>query len=126
MIRRLTLVALPLAAFVAAASAQAPSTPGVVRTGNISPIIESLDTSLAFYETLLHLQVPPDRGGGPRPFMVNPGLHKMFGTTGATERHVEPLDLESLLPNDLFDQFVSVRAKEGSVRKGRLANRAGA
>jgi len=26
----------------------------------------------------------------------------------------------------LFDQIVSVRAKEGSVRKGRLANRAGA
>jgi len=44
----------------------------------------------------------------------------------ATERHVKPLDLESLLPNGLFDQIVSVRAKEGSVRKGRLANRAGA
>ena len=63
--------------------------PGVVRTGNISPIIENLDTSLAFYEKLLHLQVPPAPGGGARPFMVNPGLHKMFGTTGATERHVD-------------------------------------
>jgi catechol 2,3-dioxygenase-like lactoylglutathione lyase family enzyme len=89
MIRRLTFVAFPLAALVAVASAQAPAAPGVVRTGNISPIIESLDTSLAFYEGLLHLQVPPPSGGGPRPFMVNPGLHKMFGTTGATERHVD-------------------------------------
>ena len=73
---------------VAAVSAQEQK-PGVVRTGNISPIIASLDRSLAFYETLLRLQVPPNRGGGPRPFMVNPGLHKMFGTTGSTERHVD-------------------------------------
>jgi len=74
---------------MAVVSAQAPAAPGVVRTGNISPIIQSLDASLAFYEGLLHLQVPPPPGGGPRPFMVNPGLHKMFGTTGATERHVD-------------------------------------
>src|SRR6185369_17023408 len=85
----LTFVAFPLAALVAVASAQAPAAPGVVRTGNISPIIESLDRSLAFYEGLLHLPVPPAPGGGPRPFMVNPGLHKMFSTTGATERHVD-------------------------------------
>ena len=88
---RCLIVVLTLAALVSQLQAQAPAatTPGVVRTGNISPIIENLDKSLAFYETLLHLQVPPNRGGGPRPFMVNPGLHKMFGTTGATERHVD-------------------------------------
>lgn len=83
--RRVMLAVLPVL-LCAAVSAQGP---GVVRTGNISPIIASLDRSLAFYETLLHLQVPPARGGGPRPFMVNPGLHKMFGTTGSTERHVD-------------------------------------
>jgi catechol 2,3-dioxygenase-like lactoylglutathione lyase family enzyme len=89
MIRRLWLAALPVLV-CAAVSAQTPATtPGVVRTGNVSPIIDSLDRSLAFYETLLHLQVPPNRGGGPRPFFQNPGLHKMFGTTGATERHVD-------------------------------------
>jgi catechol 2,3-dioxygenase-like lactoylglutathione lyase family enzyme len=75
--------------FTATVAAQDPVTSGVVRTGNVSPIIESLDKSLAFYEDLLHLQVPPNRGGGPRPFFQNPGLHKMFGTTGATERHVD-------------------------------------
>ena len=85
MARRLMLALVPIL-LCGIVSAQSP---GVVRTGNISPIIESLDKSLAFYETLLHLQVPPNRGGGPRPFMVNPGLHKMFGTTGATERHVD-------------------------------------
>jgi len=85
MVRRLIVAALPVFV-VAVVSGQAP---GVVRTGNISPIIDSLDTSLAFYETLLRLQVPPNRGGGPRPFFQNPGLHKMFGTTGATERHVD-------------------------------------
>ena len=88
MIRRLSLAALPVLV-CAAVSAQTPSTPGVVRTGNVSPIIESLDRSLAFYENLLHLQVPPNRGGGPRLFFQNPGLHRMFGTTGATERHVD-------------------------------------
>ena len=89
MVRRFAVAALPVV-IVALISAQDPQLrPGVVRTGNISPIIDNLDTSLAFYETLLHLQVPPNRGGGPRPFMVNPGLHKMFGTTGATERHVD-------------------------------------
>src|SRR5690349_9096443 len=83
------LVVLTVVVSAVAVSAQAPTTPGVVRAGNISPIIDNLDASLAFYETLLHLQVPPNRGGGPRPFMVNPGLHKMFGTTGSTERHVD-------------------------------------
>ena len=90
MIRHVILVTV-LVVTCAVAVAQVPSSqaPGVVRTGNISPIIESLDRSLAFYETLLRLQVPPNRGGGPRPFFQNPGLHKMFGTTGATERHVD-------------------------------------
>ncbi|HEV8395815.1 MAG TPA: alpha/beta hydrolase domain-containing protein [Vicinamibacterales bacterium] len=85
MLRRLIVAVLPMLA-CAAVSAQSP---GVVRTGNVSPIIESLDTSLGFYENLLHLQVPPNRGGGPRPFFQNPDLHKMLGTTGATERHVD-------------------------------------
>ena len=95
MVGRFAVAALPLV-IVALVSAQdggsaqpAKLRPGVVRTGNVSPIIDNLDRSLAFYETLLHLQVAPNRGGGPRPFMVNPGLHKMFGTTGATERHVD-------------------------------------
>jgi hypothetical protein len=62
---------------------------GVVRTGNISPIIESLDRSLAFYEDLLHLQVPPNRGGGPRPFFQNPASTRCSARPGATERHVD-------------------------------------
>ena len=71
MLRRLLVAVVPVLV-CAGVSAQSP---GVVRTGNISPIIDNLDTSLAFYETLLHLEVPPNRGAGPRPFMVNPGLH---------------------------------------------------
>ena len=83
---RCLMVLLAFALLVWRLQAQAPAatSAGVVRTGNISPIVENLDRSLAFYETLLQLQVPPNRGGGPRSFMVNPGLHKMFGTTGAT------------------------------------------
>src|SRR5262245_1457261 len=103
MVRRLMLAVLPVL-LCAAVSAQSP---GVVRTGNISPIIQDLDKSLAFYETLLHLQVPPNRSGGPRPFMINPGLHKMFGTTGATERHVDaripgtPMGIEMIEFHDI-------------------------
>ena len=106
MIPRVTFVALSLVAVAAGVSAQ-DRKPGVVRTGNISPIVENLDRSLAFYETLLHLQVPPNRGGGPRPFMVNPGLHKMFGTIGSTERHVDaripgtPMGIEMIEFHDI-------------------------
>jgi catechol 2,3-dioxygenase-like lactoylglutathione lyase family enzyme len=89
MLRRLTLAACPVLACMVALSAQAPGTPGVTRTGNVSPIVADLDKSLAFYEGILRLQVPPVRGGGPRQFFVNPGLHRMFGTTGATERHTD-------------------------------------
>ena len=59
-----------------------------MRNGNFSPIIGDLDRSLAFYEGLLGLQVPPARDGQ-RPFFTNPGLHRMFGTTGFSERHTD-------------------------------------
>jgi catechol 2,3-dioxygenase-like lactoylglutathione lyase family enzyme len=89
MIRRLMLAAGAVAVSVIAARAQNPAAPGVTRTGNVSPIVADLDRSLAFYEGILQLQVPPARGGGPRQFLVNPGLHRMFGTTGSTERHTD-------------------------------------
>jgi catechol 2,3-dioxygenase-like lactoylglutathione lyase family enzyme len=72
----------------AQAPAAAAQPPGVLRNGNFSPIIADLDKSLAFYEGLLKMQVPPARDGK-RPFFNNPGLHKMFGTTGANERHTD-------------------------------------
>jgi len=89
MTRRLSLLVLVLAALASRPSAQAPAAPpGVVRNGNFSPIIGDLDRSLAFYEGLLKMQVPPARDGQ-RPFFNNPGLHRMFGTTGANERHTD-------------------------------------
>jgi len=91
MTRRLSLLVLALAVLVSRPSAQAPAAPpppGVVRNGNFSPIIGDLDRSLAFYEGLLKMQVPPARDGQ-RPFFNNPGLHRMFGTTGANERHTD-------------------------------------
>jgi catechol 2,3-dioxygenase-like lactoylglutathione lyase family enzyme len=118
--RLLVFSAFPLAVFAAVVSGQAPApqTPGVVRTGNVSPIIESLDRSLAFYETLLHLQVPPNRGGGPRLFFQNPGLHKMFGTTGATERHADaripgtPMGIEMIEFKDIDRRGVRPRLQD--------------
>ena len=91
MTRRLSLLVLALVVLVSRPSAQAPAAPpppGVVRNGNFSPIIGDLDRSLAFYEGLLKMQVPPARDGQ-RPFFNNPGLHRMFGTTGANERHTD-------------------------------------
>jgi len=86
-----SLVALALTCLGGVARAQAPAAPappGVVRNGNFSPIIGDLDRSLAFYEGLLKMQVPPARDGQ-RPFFNNPGLHRMFGTTGSNERHTD-------------------------------------
>jgi EAL domain-containing protein (putative c-di-GMP-specific phosphodiesterase class I) len=42
------------------------------------------------------------------------------------ERHVERLDLESLLPDGLFSRIVSGRKKLGPLTKPRTARRAGA
>lgn len=75
------------------AQAPAPSAPPssggeVLRTGNFSPIVDSLERSLAFYHGVLGLEVPAAAAApGPRPYSVNPGLHAMLGTTGAKERH---------------------------------------
>ena len=82
MTRRLSLLVLVLAALgVPAVRAGARARrQASVRNGNFSPIIGDLDRSLAFYEGLLTMQVPPARDGQ-RPFFNNPGLHRMFGTT---------------------------------------------
>ena len=118
MLRRSMLAAVAVVAFVVAVSGQTPTTSGVTRTGNISPIIADLDTSLAFYEGVLHLQVPPVRGGGPRQFFVNPGLHRMFGTTGALERHTDaripgtPMGIEMIEFRDLDRRAAKPRMQD--------------
>lgn len=74
---------------VRAGQSPAPSSGGEVRrSGNFSPIVESLERSLAFYHGVLGFEIPAAAAApGPRPYSVNPGLHAMLGTTGAKERH---------------------------------------
>lgn len=75
-------------------SAQAPApapaagtVPGAIGSGSFSPIVANLQKTLAFY-ALLGIEVPKGSDLAPQPFSVNPRLHSMLGTNGATERHV--------------------------------------
>ena len=73
-------------------SGQAPArsengAPGAIGAGSFSPIVASLQKTLSFY-ALLGLTVPEGTASKPQPFSVNPRLHSMLGTNGASERHV--------------------------------------
>src|SRR5262249_47358579 len=84
----LTLISVQVATTGRAQTSAPPSVAGVRRSGNFSPIVASLERSLAFYHGVLGMDVPEGAAEpGPRPYSVNPGLHAMLGTTGAKERH---------------------------------------
>jgi predicted enzyme related to lactoylglutathione lyase len=80
------------------AQAQAPSSatqPGesqkalVIDTGALTPFVENMDRSLAFYHDVFDMEVPPlPATGGPRPYNnPNPRLFAFFDIPGAKERH---------------------------------------
>lgn len=79
--------------------------PAVVGSGSFSPIVASLQKTLAFY-ALMGFTVPEGTASKPQPFSFNPRLHSMMGTNGANERHVnarvpggftlEPIELAAI------------------------------
>jgi catechol 2,3-dioxygenase-like lactoylglutathione lyase family enzyme len=85
-------LAVALAAGTGAMSGQTPgrsesTAPGAVGAGSFSPIVASLQKTLAFY-ALMGFTVPEGAASKPQPFSFNPRLHSMMGTNGASERHV--------------------------------------
>jgi catechol 2,3-dioxygenase-like lactoylglutathione lyase family enzyme len=94
--RRSLIVTAALSAMTGALTiAQAPS-PGspapkglVIDTGSFTPFVEDMDRSLAFYNDVFGMEVPPlPAAGGPRPYNApNPRLFAFFNIPGARERH---------------------------------------
>ena len=82
----------PLAQAQAPSSATQPGAsqkPLVIDTGALTPFVENMDRSLAFYHDVFDMEVPPmPATGGPRPYNnPNPRLFAFFDITGAKERH---------------------------------------
>src|SRR5262245_49438978 len=61
----------------------------VIDTGALTPFVENMDRSLAFYHDVFDMEVPPmGPNGGPRPYNnPNPRLFQFFDIPGAKERH---------------------------------------
>lgn len=60
----------------------------VIDTGAVTPFVENMDRSLAFYHDVFEMDVPPLPGTGARPYNPpNPGLFTFFDIPGAKERH---------------------------------------
>src|SRR6187399_3480772 len=61
----------------------------VIDTGALTPFVENMDRSLAFYHDVFDMEVPPlPATGGPRPYNnPNPRLFAFFDIPGAKERH---------------------------------------
>ena len=70
-----------------APTSTAATAPGVIGSGSFSPIVANLQKTLTFY-ALVGFEVPDGTTAAPQPFSVNPRLHSMLGTNGASERHV--------------------------------------
>lgn len=60
----------------------------VVDTGALTPFVEDMDRSLAFYHDVFDMEVPALPATGTRPYNPpNPGLFAFFDIPGAKERH---------------------------------------
>lgn len=60
----------------------------VIDTGAVTPFVENMDRSLAFYHDVFDMDVPPLPAAGARPYNPpNPGLFAFFDIPGARERH---------------------------------------
>ena len=71
-------------------SGQAPAapTPLVIDTGALTPFVENMDRTLAFYHDVFDMDVPPLPATGARPYNnPNPRLGNFFDIGGAKERH---------------------------------------
>lgn len=81
----------------------------VLDTGALTPFVENMDRSLAFYHDVFEMEVPPlPAGGGPRPYNnPNPRLFAFFDIPGAKERHqsarvrgirtgIEPMEIQQV------------------------------
>jgi len=74
----------------AVVSGQAPAGPKglVIDTGALTPFVENMDRSLAFYHDVFDMEVPPIPASGARPYNnPNPRLGNFFDIGGAKERH---------------------------------------
>ena len=90
--------------------AGAPSDKGLVLdTGALTPFVEDMDRSLAFYHDVFDMEVPPlPAAGGSRPYNnPNPRLFAFFDIPGAKERHqsarvrgirtgIEPMEIQQV------------------------------
>jgi catechol 2,3-dioxygenase-like lactoylglutathione lyase family enzyme len=67
----------------------APDIPAlVIDTGALTPFVEDMDRSLAFYHDVFDMEVPALPTTGTRPYNPpNPGLFAFFDIPGAKERH---------------------------------------
>ncbi|HEY6510270.1 MAG TPA: VOC family protein, partial [Vicinamibacterales bacterium] len=117
-VRGMVAVAALLALGGPLAQAQAPSSatqpgasqkPLVIDTGALTPFVENMDRSLAFYHDVFDMEVPPlPAAGGPRPYNnPNPRLFAFFDIPGARERHqsarvkgvrtgIEPMEIQQV------------------------------
>ncbi len=102
----------PLAQAQAPSSATQPGAsqkPLLIDTGALTPFVENMDRSLAFYHDVFDMEVPPlPAAGGPRPYNnPNPRLFAFFDIPGARERHqsarvkgvrtgIEPMEIQQV------------------------------
>src|ERR1044071_7399712 len=87
---RIAMAGAALALTGLALSGQGPPAPKglVVDTGALTPFVENMDRSLAFYHDVFDMTVPPLPTSGARPYNPpNPGLFAFFDIPGAKERH---------------------------------------
>jgi len=83
-----TLAALAFGAAPLQSLAQATDTGIVIGTGAVTGFVEDMDRSLAFYEDVFGMEVPPLPASGARPYNPsNAQLFAMFDIHGAKERH---------------------------------------
>jgi catechol 2,3-dioxygenase-like lactoylglutathione lyase family enzyme len=91
---------------------QAPGASGpkglVLDTGALTPFVENMDRSLAFYHDVFDMEVPPLPDSGARPYNnPNPRLFAFFDIPGAKERHqsarvkgirtgIEPMEIQQV------------------------------
>ena len=81
----------------------------VIDTGALTPFVENMDRSLAFYHDVFDMEVPPLPDiGRPRPYNnPNPRLFAFFDIPGAKERHqsarvkgirtgIEPMEIQQV------------------------------
>ncbi len=91
----------------------------IVGTGTFTAFVEDMDRSLAFYQDVFGMEVPPMPASGGRPYnRTNPQLFAMFDIPGARERHQSArvpgtrLSLEVMEVQDVAHQTVPLRIQD--------------